>query len=89
MPTCRGPVGAETPVPSPHFVCKHGGSGRQEKSGDERNESNQGRMGNDFESLVSAQKKGANQGPRLVLSAWTNRFHPTVSGFPDNNPHRA
>ena len=39
--------GVETPIPSPQFVCKHGGRGRQEKSEDERNESNQDWMGTD------------------------------------------
>jgi len=62
VPTCRGAVQVETLVPSPQFVCKHGECGRQEKSEDERNESNQGRMGTDFESEVSAQRKGANPG---------------------------
>ena len=63
VPTCRGPVRVETLIPSPQFVCKHRGSSRQEKSEDERNQSNQGRMGNDFEFQVSAQTKGRHEFP--------------------------
>src|ERR1039457_3291177 len=32
VPTCRGPGAVETLISNPQFVCKHRGSGMQEKS---------------------------------------------------------
>ena len=72
VPICRGPVRVETLIPSPQFVCKHGGSGRQEKSEYERNESNQGWMGSDFESQVSAHRGTRTWAPGF-MNCWVQR----------------